>query len=102
MDTAKQFLEFLRTKHISREREKKKDNEIFLYTHAKLVMNNYVTVMLLCHIATVVKKSEKIKIWENSAESEEKAASLLFSRITPARVDEHVPIHYVRLILSIY
>ena len=38
----------------------------------------------------------------SSAESEEKAASLLFSRITPARVDEHVPIHYVRLILSIY
>ena len=32
-------------------------------------------------------------------ESEEKAAALLFSRITPARVDEHVPIHYVRLIV---
>ena len=31
-------------------------------------------------------------------ESEEKAAALLFSRITPARVDEHVPIHYVRLV----
>ena len=30
------------------------------------------------------------------AESEEKTAALLFSRITPARMDEHVPIHYVR------
>ena len=29
-------------------------------------------------------------------ESEEKTAALLFSRITPARMDEHVPIHYVR------
>ena len=34
----------------------------------------------------------------STVESEEKAAALLFSRITPARVDEHVPIHYVRLV----
>lgn len=33
------------------------------------------------------------------AESEEKTAALLFSRITPARMDEHVPIHYVRIIV---
>merc|ERR1719458_362977 len=35
----------------------------------------------------------------STVESEEKAAALLFSRITPARVDEHVPIHYVRIVV---